>query len=1044
MWVVKRLRHIFLALMLLLPSVAEAQFYVTGDDPGGLKWDYIDTDSYRIIYPRQSDSLAMIYASELEKYKIPVSRTTGYVTGDGDGKLMPVVMHAYNTSNGSVAWAPKRMDLFTIPSAYNPEPMPWTTMLAVHESRHITQMQFGMTGTMKPFNYVFGEMFNILVSLVYPEMYLIEGDAVVAETALTHSGRGRTADFLNYYMVAFDQGDLRSFPRWLYGSQRYYAPNHYALGYMTLGGIRYIYDYPNIMDEAYHKSARNIFYIPPARKLAKKAGGVKKFSDVFSQVRDTMKGIWSAEIEKRAPFIVGEAVTAEPGLYTSYKDNIASGSDIYSIKSGFMTAPVLVRIDSSGGEDKISRFASQSSVIRPTSQGRIYWSENLPDARWSMKFDSRIRYIDPSRSARKKNLTDRKELLFNPSPSEDGFMVATVQYYPEGGSSLTVRKTYEGGTSQTWHAPDSVQLLETAWIGNDIYVTGLSDGGYGIYHLPGAASGTAEEWQTVLAPQPVMIKDFNSYRGELIFACDRTGVHELYHLDPESKVLRQKTSTRYGSSDFTYSTDGKWLYYSSQTLDGMKMFRTSVDSLINRTVDYRDIHKYVIADRLAEQEKEIARQAGFDKAVPEVDFEASEPRRYSKAGHMFNLHSWAPVYVSVDNIMNMSFDKIWQAASLGVSGIMQNRLATGVGEFGYSAHKDPYNPAKWRHSGHAKFTYSGLYPVIEASVDFNDRAARQYNVTGYAQDGRMSVSLGSKELPSPYIEGNLSVYIPFNFSSGGWYKGVIPKVSYRISNDMFNTSMAVMSSDGHIFTDNRLISFKDVFYLIDASVLPSFIGATKGKNSFRHSLSGSIRAYTMLGTPNSAVYPKWGIGLEAGASGSLESSQFLSPMGYAYGYGYVPGFTRTQGLKLTAMAQTKLSGNAIFGQPVVNILPRGLSENAALLQWLSIRNDLLTRFTADYAVPIYIGDAHIGGGLFYIKRLVLTPHFDYMPAGGWNLYSAGCDLTFDLNSILWLGWPCSVGVTYSYNGSPRFNDLQQASGINIGHHFVGPTFNVSF
>lgn len=307
MWVVKRLRHIFLALMLLLPSVAEAQFYVTGDDPGGLKWDYIDTDSYRIIYPRQSDSLAMIYASELEKYKIPVSRTTGYVTGDGDGKLMPVVMHAYNTSNGSVAWAPKRMDLFTIPSAYNPEPMPWTTMLAVHESRHITQMQFGMTGTMKPFNYVFGEMFNILVSLVYPEMYLIEGDAVVAETALTHSGRGRTADFLNYYMVAFDQGDLRSFPRWLYGSQRYYAPNHYALGYMTLGGIRYIYDYPNIMDEAYHKSARNIFYIPPARKLAKKAGGVKKFSDVFSQVRDTMKGIWSAEIEKRAPFIVGEA-----------------------------------------------------------------------------------------------------------------------------------------------------------------------------------------------------------------------------------------------------------------------------------------------------------------------------------------------------------------------------------------------------------------------------------------------------------------------------------------------------------------------------------------------------------------------------------------------------------------------------------------------------------------------------------------------------------------------------------------------------------------
>ena len=1023
--------------MLLLPSVAEAQFYVTGDDPGGLKWDYIDTDSYRIIYPRQSDSLAMIYASELEKYKIPVSRTTGYVTGEGDGKLMPVVMHAYNTSNGSVAWAPKRMDLFTIPSAYNPEPMPWTTMLAVHESRHITQMQFGMTGTMKPFNYVFGEMFNILVSLVYPGMYLIEGDAVVAETALTHSGRGRTADFLNYYMVAFDQGDLRSFPRWLYGSQRYYAPNHYALGYMTLGGIRYIYDYPNIMDEAYHKSARNIFYIPPARKLAKKAGGVKKFSDVFSQVRDTMKGIWSAEIEKRAPFIVGEAVTAEPRLYTSYKDNIASGSDIYSIKSGFLTTPVLVRIDSSGREHKVSRFASQTSVIRPSSsQGRIYWSETVPDERWSMKADSRIRYIEPSESRRKRNLTDRDDLVFNPSPSEDGLKIAFVEYYPEGGSSLMVRSLDEDVDASVIAAPDSVQLLETAWIGEEIYVTGLSEGGYGIYNV----SWNDHSWKTVLSPQPVMIKDFNSYRDNLIFTCDRTGVNELYHLDPYTGDLIQKTSTRYGSSDFTYSTDGRWLYYSSQTLKGMQMFRISVDSLQNRTVDFSEIHEYVIADKLSEQEKEIARKSGFDKAVTDVDFNVSKPRRYSKLGHAFNIHSWAPVYVNVDNIMNMSFDHVWQAASLGVSGIMQN---------GYSGHKDPYDPSKWRHSGHASFTYSGLYPVIEASLDFNDRAARQYNVTGYQKDGRISVSLASKELPSPNLEGRISMYVPLNFSSGGWNKGVIPKISYRISNDMFNTSAAVMSSDGHIYTDNNFISFNDVFYLIVTGVLPSFAGATAGRNSFMHSLSGSLRAYTVLGVPNSAVYPKWGVGIEMGASGSLGCQQWLSPMGYAYLYGYVPGIVPSQGLKLSAMTQLKLSDKSVFGQPAVNVMPRGMADNTALLQQLSITNNLLTKVTTDYAIPIYIGDIPIAGGLVYIKRLTLTPHFDFTFIGRNNplksgLFSAGTSLVFDLNGILWINWPCSAGISYSFNGGPSYKSLQEAYGITIGRHYVGPVFNVSF
>ena len=1032
-------------MMMLLPCSAGAQFYVTGDDPGSLKWRSMDTDSYRIIYPDGTDSLARVYADKLEKYKIPVSRTTGFMTGHGDGKLMPVVMHAYNTSNGSVAWAPKRMDLFTIPSAYNPEPIPWPTMLALHESRHVTQMQFGMTNTMRPFNYVFGEMFNILASLVYQGMYFIEGDAVVAETALTRSGRGRTADFLNYYMVAFDQGDYRNFPRWLFGSQRHYSPNHYALGYMTLGGIRYLYDYPDIMHDAYEKSSRNIFYLPPVKKLAKKAGGKKKFGQVFEAVRDTMKGIWTSEIEARAPFISGEPVTATPRLYTDYKDNISVGSDIYSIKSGFLTTPVLVRIDSTGKEHKVSRFASQTSILKSSAgQSRLYWSETLADERWSMKADSRIRYIDLGHSSRKRNLTDRKNLVFNPDPSEDGFKIALVQYYPEGGSSLVAKNIYEGGASTEYPAPDSVQLLETAWIGDDIYVTGLSEGGYGIYRHSGS------EWDTILEPQPVMIKDFKSYGEELIFACDRTGVHELYHLNPLTGDLRQKTSTRYGASDFTYSSDGRWLYYSSQTLKGMQMFRTSVDSLLNRPADFSDIHKYVIADKLAQQEKEAAQKAGFNETVPEVDYNLSQPHKYNKLGHAFNLHSWAPVYVSVDNIMNMSFDHIWQAASLGVSGIMQNRLSTGVGEFGYSAHKDPYDPSKWRHSGHAKFTYSGLYPVIEVSIDVNDRAARQYNVTAYKQGDRMSVSLNSKELPSPYVEGSLSVYIPFNFSSGGWHRGLIPKVTYSISNDMFNTRAAVMSYDGNVYSDGNIIGFNGTYYLPSSnSALPAFIGATKGKNSFRHSMSGSLRAYTMLGTPNSAVYPKWGAGIEMGVTGSLESSQWLSPVGYAYLYGYVPGFVPAQGLKLTAMAQTKLSSKAVFGQAAVNIMPRGMSRNTSLLQQLSVGNNLLTRVTADYAIPIYIGDVSIAGGLVYIKRLTLTPHFDYMFVGRNNpvkvgLFSVGSALTFDLNGLIWINWPCSAGISYSYNGGPSYNAFQEAYGITIGRHYVGPVFNVSF
>ena len=1024
----KIIKFILTITYILISFSASAQFYVNGDDPGKLKWNYMDTDSYRIIYPSESDSLARVYARKLETFKIPVSRTTGYKVGDGDGKLMPVVMHTYKGSNGSVAWAPRRMDFYTLPSAYDVEPLPWSTMLSVHESRHVTQMQFGMTGNQRFFGYAFGEMWNILVSILYPKMYFIEGDAVVAETALTPSGRGRTADFLNYYRIAFDNGDFRGWAQWLYGSQRNYYPDHYAMGYMTLANIRTAYDFPMLASEGYHNASRKIFDIKPMVHLASEKSG-KKLKVLFKDICHSMNEQWQKEDSLRAPFMKAEKVCAEPRLYTNYTNNLVVGNDIYSVKSGYLNTPVIVRIDSTGREHFVSHFSYNSS--RPQWSDyfkRLYWSEEIPDARWSMKTDARIRYMEDG-SLRKHTLKSSKNLHSPTLKPSDSYFSASV-YDVDGKTQVSVINGHNGKVLKTLHTPDSLQIVETAWIEDVLYASAVAEGGFGIYSTQvDLSSPTCGPWKEVLAPQPVKIKDFQSRGDELMFTCDRSGVNELYHLSPSDGRLVQKTNTRYGASDFAYSEDGEYLYFSEETLKGLQLSRVKTDSLVNREVRHDSIHRYQLADRLAQQEREIALMSGATEAVEELDsIYISEPRRYKKAAHAFNIHSWAPVYVSVDNIMNMSFDKVYQAASLGLSGIIQNRLGTGVGEIGYSAHKDPYDQTRWRHSGHAKYTYSGFYPVFEFSVDFNDRDALQYYFKVYQKGENTSLGIESRPLDKPYVQGVIRTYIPFNFSSGGWYRGVIPQLNYRISNDMFNTGATVLSYD----------SDKGSF-----GGRPVFLGHVDGKNTFRHSLTGSLRGYTMLGTPNSAVYPKWGIGLEVGASGNLESTRILAPMGYAYLYGYVPGVIAGQGLKLTAMHQQTLDSKAYFYQPVVNVMPRGFN-NGSINLWLSLRNKSMTRITADYGIPVYIGDWGIFGGFFYFKRLVLTPHFDYMFAGPDQLYSAGCDLTFDLNSLLWLGWPCSVGVTYSYNGGPSFSNLSETSGIYLGRHYVGPTFNVSF
>ena len=66
-------------------------------------------------------------------------------------------------------------------------------------------------------------------------------------------------------------------------------------------------------------------------------------------------------------------------------------------------------------------------------------------------------------------------------------------------------------------------------------------------------------------------------------------------------------------------------------------------------------------------------------------------------------------------------------ASLGATGLFQNDLGNFYGQIGYSAFPDlEAGDGSWRHAGHLKMTYSGLYPKLEAGLSFNESDATQY------------------------------------------------------------------------------------------------------------------------------------------------------------------------------------------------------------------------------------------------------------------------------------------------------------------------------
>ena len=302
---------------LLLGGAAQAQFYPTGSNPARLRWQQVRPPHFQVVFPAGSDSLARVYARELERWRPVAGLSCGMLSGDVFKGRLPVILHGCTaTANGSVSWAPRRMDLFTMPDPVAPTPIPWARLLAIHEGRHAAQMQFGGKGVWRPWRILFGEMPAGALAGVFPGPVLLEGDAVVAETALTRSGRGRQADFLVDLMPAFDVGDFRDFYQWCYGSQQAYAPDYYRAGYLLVAGMRVFFDDPLFTARYFDKVSRK----PGFRSLQKtvQTAADTSFRAAFRQIERRFADLWREEAAARGPFMPGRQVSPTGRLYNRY------------------------------------------------------------------------------------------------------------------------------------------------------------------------------------------------------------------------------------------------------------------------------------------------------------------------------------------------------------------------------------------------------------------------------------------------------------------------------------------------------------------------------------------------------------------------------------------------------------------------------------------------------------------------------------------------------------------------------------------------------
>src|SRR5688572_21057575 len=273
-------------ILLMIRMVAAAQHF--GGHPASMKWNQINTDSIRIIFPpgfeKQAQSIALL------THSIPF--TTGNSIGTAV-KKMDVVLQPYSTiSNGYVSLGPRRSEFILTPlqNSFQLGSIPWHVSLALHEYRHIQQYNNFRKGISRAFYYLFGQQGQELANNAAIPNWFWEGDAVLQETILSSQGRGRLPWFFNGFR-SLNQADKNySWMKLRNGSLRDYIPDHYQLGYqlVTYGREKFGESFwQKVTNDAVR--FRGVFY--PFQKAIKKYAGIsfRKFrNDALHYFNDTL------------------------------------------------------------------------------------------------------------------------------------------------------------------------------------------------------------------------------------------------------------------------------------------------------------------------------------------------------------------------------------------------------------------------------------------------------------------------------------------------------------------------------------------------------------------------------------------------------------------------------------------------------------------------------------------------------------------------------------------------------------------------------------
>ncbi len=961
--------QVILCMFIFLGIRGFGQYYSTGQDPASIHWRQIKTKKYQLIFPEPFEKKAQYVANIMDV--ICRNETT---TLTAKVPRIPVIFHTQSIiSNGVTVWAPKRIELYTSPAqiTYSEE---WLEQLAIHEYRHAVQISKINRGFSKVLYYAFGEQITGGILGLYVPAWFLEGDATVTETAMTKTGRGRSALFESILRAQVVEKGPYSYDKATLGSYKTFTPDAYALGYYLVGQSRKKYG-PELWNNAMDKVARYPFMVVPFNSSIRKTTGMWK-TKLYKQTLTELDSVWQQQLRVSGPKPMRQITKRDSKTHVLYTHPLLlNDSTIIADKSSMDDVDRFVLIDRKSGSERIL-LTPGNHISGTASIGGdcLAWIELQVDPRWSNRDHSEIRLFN-FKTFNRTTLAGTSR-YFALALTRDGLQMAAVKVSEENQCYIDILAVPSGQLLTRHPIPGYAQVIAPNWSpdGKKIIFTLLTENGESISSMD-ASTGKIRQ---ILPPS------FDEYNGPafffhhyIIYSVDHSGAENIYALDTITRAIFRITSGRFATFDPDLTSDQTQMICSDYTSDGLMIAELPVDTSTWTPVEQVSDHSIKLAEDLSLQEKaniqdsvlrrniyKMNRSDKYDLIQDTISGTLYPVRKYSKISHLFNLHSWAPASFNINNL----------SINPGFMLLFQNSLSTMIAGAGWQ-----YNVNEQTGKFYASISYKGLYPEFTLQADIGNRA-------GYAR-----YKGSSETFRFTWQETNFKaiVSIPWNFSHGRYSRSLLPSIGTTLTGIKHNESTPERFITGRIQTMDYRISAAQYLYSTPKDVYPRFgqsVNVTFRNTPFGGNALGSI----------------------FGATANC----------------YFPGIFRHHGILINGRYQEQNDqSESLYYFPDVISYPRGYSgENDVNLVCLS----------TNYNLPVWYPDFSMGS-VIYLKRLKLNLYYDWgngRNPGYVNTYqSMGGELTADFHLLRFVV-PLEMGVRsiyYPSNGGWGFEFLYAVS-----------------